>query len=64
MGASVEGEMHLVIYAILSYPIQCLLFLALFLFIFLFYVSREELMDTVLAWEPEVTSLPTRISQR
>ena len=34
MGASVEGELHLVMDAIVSYPIQCLLFLSLFLLIF------------------------------
>ena len=37
MGASVEGELHLIMDAIVSYPIQCLLFLVLlFLFFFLF----------------------------
>ena len=34
MGASVEGEMHLVMDAIVSYPIQCLLLFVLLLFIF------------------------------
>ena len=48
MGAFVEGEMHLVIDAIVSYPIHCLLFLASLLLIFFFYASREELRDTVL----------------
>ena len=34
MGASVEGEMHLIMDAIVSYPIQCLLLLVLLLFLF------------------------------
>jgi hypothetical protein len=34
VGASVEGELHLVMDAIVSYPIQFLLFFVLFLFIF------------------------------
>jgi len=34
MGAFVEGELHLIIDAIVSYPIQCLLFLVLLLLVF------------------------------
>jgi hypothetical protein len=34
VGASVEGELHLVMDAIVSYPIQCLLFFVLLLFLF------------------------------
>ena len=50
VGAFVEGELHLVMDAIFSYPIHCLLFLDSFILIFLFYASREELRDTFLAW--------------
>jgi hypothetical protein len=34
VGASVEGEMHLVMDAIVSYPIQCLLFFVSLIFLF------------------------------
>jgi hypothetical protein len=34
VGASVEGEIHLVMDAIVSYPIQCLLLFVLLLFLF------------------------------
>ena len=34
MGAFVEGELHLVMDAIVSYPIQCLLVFVLLLFLF------------------------------
>jgi hypothetical protein len=34
VGAFVEGELHLIMDAIVSYPIQCLLFLVLLLFLF------------------------------
>ena len=34
MGASVEGELHLVMDVIVSYPIQCLLLFVLLLLIF------------------------------
>jgi hypothetical protein len=34
VGASVEGELHLVMDAIVSYPIKCLLFIVLLLFLF------------------------------
>jgi hypothetical protein len=34
VGAYVEGELHLVIDEIVSYPIQCLLLFVLFLFLF------------------------------
>jgi hypothetical protein len=34
VGASVEGELHLVMDSIVLYPIQCLLFFVLFLFLF------------------------------
>jgi hypothetical protein len=50
VGAFVEGELHLIMDAIVSYPIQCLLFLVLLLLVFFFHASREELGDTVLAW--------------
>jgi hypothetical protein len=36
VGASVEGELHLIMDAIVSYPIQCLLFLVLLLFLLCF----------------------------
>jgi hypothetical protein len=34
MGASIEGELHLVMDVIVSYPIQCVLFFFLFFFLF------------------------------
>jgi hypothetical protein len=34
VGASIEGELHLVMDAIVSYPIQCLLFFVLLFFLF------------------------------
>jgi hypothetical protein len=34
VGTSVKGELHLVMDAIVSYPIQCLLFFVLLLFLF------------------------------
>jgi hypothetical protein len=34
VGAFVEGELHLIMDVIVSYPIQCLLFLVLFHFLF------------------------------
>jgi hypothetical protein len=34
VGTSVEGEMHLVMDAIVSYPIQCILIFVLFIFIY------------------------------
>jgi hypothetical protein len=34
MGAFVEGEMHLIMDSIISYPIQCILFLVLLIFLF------------------------------
>jgi hypothetical protein len=49
VGAFVEGEMDLVMDAIVSYPIHCLLFLALFLLIFCSCASSEKLKATVLA---------------
>jgi hypothetical protein len=44
MGASEEGEMHLVMDAIISYPVQCC-----FTFILFLFLSREWLGDTALA---------------
>jgi hypothetical protein len=35
VGSSIEGEFHLIMDAIFSYPIQCLLFFVLFLFLFM-----------------------------
>jgi hypothetical protein len=34
VGASIEGELHLVMDVIVSYPIQCLLFFVLLIFLF------------------------------
>jgi hypothetical protein len=45
VGASKEGELHLVMDAIVSYPIQCL-----FTFILFLFLSIEWLGDTALAW--------------
>jgi Zn-dependent protease len=39
VGAFVEGELHLVINSIVSYPIQYLLFLALFILISFFFLK-------------------------
>ena len=49
VGAFVEGELHLAIDVIVSYPIHCLLFLASLLLLFFFYASRENLRATILA---------------
>jgi hypothetical protein len=36
VGASVECELHLIMDSIVSYPIQCIVFLVLFLFVLFF----------------------------
>jgi hypothetical protein len=41
VGDFVEGELHLIMDAIVSYPIQCLLFLVLLLFLFCFKGRAE-----------------------
>jgi hypothetical protein len=40
MGAFVEGEMNLIMDAIFSYPIHCLLFLVLFLLVFFIFKGK------------------------
>jgi hypothetical protein len=42
MGASIEGELHLIVDAIVSYPIQCLLFLVLLLLVFFLFKGKAE----------------------
>jgi hypothetical protein len=41
VGASIEGDMHLIMDAIVSYPIQCLLFLVLFLLVFFLFKGKD-----------------------
>jgi hypothetical protein len=40
VGASIEGELHLIMDSIVSYPIQCLLFLVLLLLIFFLFKGK------------------------
>jgi hypothetical protein len=40
VGASVEGEMHLIMDAIVSYPIQFLLFLVLFILVLFIFKGK------------------------
>jgi hypothetical protein len=41
VGVSIEGELHLIMDAIISYPIQCLLFLVLFLFGLFYFQGKS-----------------------
>jgi len=41
VGASVEGELHLIMDAFVSYPIQCLLFLVLLLLVFFLFKGKS-----------------------
>jgi hypothetical protein len=42
MGASVKGELHLIMDVIVSYPIQCLLFLLLLFLVFFLFNGKVE----------------------